>query len=137
MPRIPFPQAGLALVLLALPGAGCGPRQYPVEGSVTFPDGQPLRGGTVVFEKAEGTPIASQGIIQPDGTYRAGTHGRDDGMPEGTYRVLVSPPLPTIEEERRRTPSPIHPRFRRFETSQLELTVKPERNTFDIVVERP
>src|SRR5947209_5023568 len=65
--------------------AGCGSNTYPVEGKVVWADGSPiteLAGGMVQFESEKLTPnVSARGTIQPDGTFRIGTHNPDDGAP--------------------------------------------------------
>ncbi|MBA3481748.1 MAG: hypothetical protein H0T51_08030 [Pirellulales bacterium] len=124
---------------------------YPVEGRVTFADGQPLPGGTVEFqpvaqrdesEAEKGSPpdvASSRGVIQEDGTYKISTFKPEDGATEGKHRVLVIPGLPPGPINPMSPAKPvIHHRFQRFETSGLEFTVKPDGpNKFDIAVDRP
>ena len=60
-----FPYSGvgkaIAVSLLLLSTAGCGKRQYPVRGKVTFEDGSPLTKGMVVFESMEA--VARNGVL--------------------------------------------------------------------------
>jgi hypothetical protein len=130
----------ITLTLAILVGAsGCGgPRLYPVQGRVLFPDGTPLKGGWVVFEPVEATDdVSARGRIQSDGTFRLGTVRDDDGAVAGRHRVLVVPPLPPKLDERNPPPPPIHARFRSFDTSNLAFVVKPGPNEFEIRVEKP
>ena len=117
--------------------AGCGGGSlHPVEGSVTFTDGSPVTGGSVVFSSVDlQPPVSAQGGIGRDGTFRLGTQRPGDGAPAGKYRAVVSEPLP-IDLDNPPPPS-IHPRFRDFSTSGLELEVVPGTNRFTILVERP
>src|SRR5262245_48305197 len=128
-------RAGRWLVLLAalLAALGCGGRRlYPVRGKVTFPDGQPLSGGQVVFESVDDPTMSARGEIQSDGTFRMGTFKDSDGVLAGRHRVLVVPPLGPNPDKPVRV---IDPRFQSFDTSGLEYTAPDEE--FNITVERP
>lgn len=81
--------AGLAMMV------GCGDsgsNLVPVVGKVTV-DGQPLTTGTgnVSFRPDKGNPNRQEpyGSIDPEGTYRLVTAGKE-GAPPGRYRVLVT-----------------------------------------------
>jgi hypothetical protein len=128
-----LPRVALAGLLLALCGCG-GKRLYPVEGVVVFEGGAPaegLKGGTVSLESvADGSNAAGQ--IGPGGAFRIQDPLGRDGAPAGTYRVLV---LPSEGSDRRRPP--IGPRYMRYDTSGIEITVKPEKNTVTVTVARP
>jgi hypothetical protein len=96
------------LVVLACAGLvlGCGQKEValaPVSGKVTV-DGQPLTSGSVSLvpdvplgnEGAQvadkmATPGLSGGKIEPDGTYKIYTGGKE-GAPLGKYKVRVVPP---------------------------------------------
>src|SRR5262245_14330401 len=125
----------LALTLLG----GCGSRRYPVVGKVVFKDGTPLPGGLVVLSPLDSdNHTGAQGYIQPDGTFELGTESPGDGVFPGRYQVLVKPPAQGKGEDDPQSSLPmIDPRFTRFETSGLEIEVKPSRNDFPITVERP
>src|SRR5581483_3241072 len=119
--------AGLALVLLA-GAAGCGTRLYPVTGKVTYPDGQPLTEGTVVFESQAAGPdqklVMARGPIQADGSYALGTYKPGDGAPAGKYRALVAPKYDAnAVDTPSREPAPVAARYTRFDTSGLQFEV--------------
>jgi hypothetical protein len=123
-------------VIVACGGCGGG-NTYPVEGKIVFSDGRPatqLAGGSVQFE-AVGKPMSAQGAIQPDASFRLGTEQPGDGAVEGKHRVVIIPPLAADMDN----PGPpiIDPRFHSFETSGLDVTVKPEKNDVTLTVERP
>ena len=126
-------QRGLRLWWGALP-------TYPVEGTVTFPDGTPLQRGWVEFQPVTADqPTSARGQIGPDGRYRLTTFRQHDGAIEGEHRVLVSSP-PAVDRDRNPHPQPVtDPRFQRFETSGLSFTVSKEQaqNRFDIQVTPP
>jgi hypothetical protein len=125
------------LALLALLLAGCGSNLYTVRGKVVFPDGTPLEGGWVIFEKFEGGKTNSaDSPVADDGTFELRTERPGDGVPPGKYMILVKAQEQTLAEGQRRTPR-IHPKFEKFETSGIELTVEPKVNFFEIKVSKP
>ena len=76
----------LLLAFLSLSFAGCSGK-IDVRGKVTFPDGEPLTKGAVIFQNEQ---IMVQGNIQADGTYRLGVLKDGDGVPPGSYQVFIS-----------------------------------------------
>ena len=68
------------------PGAEPHPETVPVQGKVTY-KGQPVPRGTITFQPDAGQPAT--GEIQPDGSYRLGTYGQDDGAVPGHHRVMI------------------------------------------------
>ena len=128
-------QAG-ALVCLVLFGAsGCGSeRFFPVSGQVTYKDGKPVTAGLVIFEPVS-QKISARGEIQADGSFELGTHGDNDGVLEGEYKVLIAPP--PLPEEGKRRRSPIHPKYQNLQSTPLKFTVTRDRNKnkFQIEVE--
>ena len=100
---------------------------------------QVVRG--VVTERASRAPVAgvlvtlvadssnAAGQIGPGGAFRIQDPLGRDGAPAGAYRVLVLPP----EGADRRRP-PIDPRYGRYDTSGIEVTVKPQKNNVTVVV---
>jgi len=132
MKRLPL-TAGLA-ALLVLGLGGCGQRLSPVEGVVQYDDGSPaaaLGGGTVSLESTADRSNAA-GEIRNDGTFRIQDPLGKDGVPAGTYRVIVLPP----EGADRRNP-PVDPAYGRYETSGIEITVNPQPTQVTITVRRP
>lgn len=84
-------RTGLWIGLLLIALAGCEPsglRTYPVNGTVTFADGQPVKFGTVEFY-SEAHDLTARGKIQPDGTFQLGTFTADDGAVEGAHNVII------------------------------------------------
>jgi hypothetical protein len=112
----------VALVLLA--ALGCGRRLYPVRGKVTYPDGRPVTEGLVVFE-SEGAekPVMARGDIQADGSYQLSTFKPGDGVPAGTYHVLVAPKFDANAVDKPAKPPPFDPRYADFKTSGLKVEV--------------
>lgn len=123
--------------LCALLLAGCGSNFYTVKGKVVFPDGKPMEGGWVNFEKFEsGITHSADSPVQPDGTFELRTVKPGDGVPPGKYRVLVKAQELTLAEGQRRTPR-IHPKYESFDTSGIEVTVEPKTNFVTINVTKP
>lgn len=129
----------LVLLFTLIFVVGCG-REPQVTGKVTFPDGAPLTVGEVQFLAETHSAF---GKIQADGTYRLGSMKKDDGVPPGTYSVIVvkaaqsfpTPPGGGIDD----TPPPvflIDKKFNKPETSGLTCEVSGDRQ-FDITVTAP
>jgi hypothetical protein len=137
---MPAQRAGLLAVLMLLSSAGCDGRKiYPVRGRVVFADGSVMAGGWVTFEPLDSAVKASaSGDIQPDGTFILTTERKGDGAIVGRYRVLVSPPRSSSLDETAVEPRMIHSKYRSFDTSPLEVEVKPDKNAnqFTLTVER-
>jgi hypothetical protein len=124
-------RAGWAFLILLLVGAaGCGgPKLYPVNGKVVYPDNSPakeLAGYTVEFEavdgKIDGKGVSAVGQIQTDGTFRMTTLKPNDGALPGRHRVLIAPPIP--EGDTLNPPRIIDRRFHSYQTSGLEAKVE-------------
>ena len=122
---------------IILSATGCGGGHYAVRGKVVFPDGKPLSGGMVIFQKSEGeSELSVDSPIQEDGTFELRTLKPGDGVPPGTYRVLIRPRLRT-KKEMLTIPPFIDPKYERFATSGIVLTVEAKENYFEIKVTKP
>jgi len=64
---------------------GCS-KQVPMGGKVSFPDGQPLTQGTVIFTTET---FMAQGKINKSGRYDMGSYSAKDGLPPGEYDVYI------------------------------------------------
>ena len=126
------------IVLLGVLGCGQG---VSVKGKITFPDGQPLTTGEVIFQTE--TRMVS-GRIQSDGTYKLSGATENDGVPPGRYGVRiaayepVSAPSGTMPGEVA-TPPPIpliDAKFEKTTTSGLICDVKGAM-IFNITVTKP
>jgi hypothetical protein len=72
------------------------PKTCAAGGSVTWKEGQPMKGGSVLFSSKTDHEISVAGQIQDDGTFILHTiidRSRRAGAPEGDYQVSVIPPL--------------------------------------------
>ncbi|MCE9563059.1 MAG: hypothetical protein K8U57_13535 [Planctomycetes bacterium] len=117
---------------------GCGRAMYPVKGSVHFADGTPLTVGRVVIESDDGK-TGSWGAIHPDGTFEMGTLTPNDGVPAGTYRIILTNTTtpPPADLSTPYTPKQlIHAKFANKDTSGITFEV-PAQTTWDITVEKP
>lgn len=131
-PLLGFAGASLMIGLLS----GCGTPSYPVRGTVVFPDGKPLPGGTVVFELnkediRERLTYASE--LDAEGKFAT-------KLPAGKYRVSLAPA--TVKEggvEGSERIWKFDPRFGSVETAKLEFTVTSDasKNDFKIQVTPP
>ena len=115
---------------------GCGPSRaklYPVSGKVTF-QGKPVAAGMIRFSN----PQAGIDMLARigDGGYDV-VMDRGRGLPAGSYRVAVMPPLAPqqfgpIKAHQRRECADIPERYRRPSSSGLALTVQPGLGSFDV-----
>lgn len=122
----------LSIGTILLSAVGCSSGNgatEPVSGKVTFKDGSPVAGGTIVFaDVAENS--SSIGYIQQDGTYTLGTFAETDGAPTGKYKVTV-----TGDSEYGKK-SAVNARFGQQSSTPLEAEVKEGSNTLNFEVER-
>ena len=136
----------LALFCMLI-ATGCG-GNVKVTGKVSFPDGEPLSTGQVIFESEK---ISAMGKLSEDGSYTLGTDKENNGVPRGKYRVYITgavtygeaPPPPGDMYARRGSESPlaasiplVHRKYMSVETSGIEVEVQGTM-THDIKVERP
>src|SRR5262249_51784711 len=118
--------------------AGCGGAGiYPVSGKVVYSDGTPvtgLKGSRVIFEGTgqDGKNYSAEGEIDGDGGFQLTTTRKGDGAVVGKNRVLIERRM--IDPEHA-APRVIHEKYEKFDTSGIELEVKPEKNSFTITVE--
>ena len=108
--------------------SGSGEGTQPVGGTVTYVDGAPVAGGTILFIDADRNS-SSVGYIQQDGTYRLGTFEETDGAPQGKYRVTI------LGDSEYGQSSPIASQYGDREKSPLEAEVTRGKNTIDFQVE--
>lgn len=128
-----------AIVVLALSAivlAGCKPKaeRGRIFGKVSF-KGEPVGEGLVLFsDSSQGVNMTAD--IKPDGTYEI-TTAEGVGLPIGTYKVCVCPPLVNPTMGPAPPPKPkeypnIPKKYRRFETAGLTTTIQQGKNPFDI-----
>jgi hypothetical protein len=128
------PIVAVAIALVVFGSAGCnrGPALYAVHGKVVYPDGTPMKGGTMTCELADNSQkmMSRATINMEDGTFTIMTFKEGDGVPPGKYRALVlgrrnDPKKETIDPE---IIGQVHPRYSSYDTSGLEFTVEPSAN---------
>ena len=117
--------------------AGCGDT-HPVSGKITYADGTPMPGGgQITFNPTDpATKVSARGIIQPDGTFKMGTHADTDGVPLGTYKVSIQPTPPKNPNRPPPDWPPLQKKYMNQDRSELQFTVKAGRNEYKVVVEK-
>jgi hypothetical protein len=135
--------AALALLL----AAGCGSHSpppgaptadpQPTYGTITFPDGSPLRGGMIMFtpkEIKDGSKIRFEGAAMVDdkGAYKIGFNGDGKGVPEGDYTVQIQPR--DYNELRGSNSNKIPKQYHEKTSTPFQATVKSGDNKFDWVL---
>ena len=134
----------IVLMLSATAGlfAGCNREAelYPATGKVVYGDGTPIPGGSLELTSIDAQPARmARGIIQTDGTFQLETilaSGPAPGAAAGKHRVLVSPPMRSERDPPSWRPA-VHPRFGSYDSSALEIEIRPEPNELTIQVDRP
>ncbi len=126
----------VGLIAVLPPLTGCGSKTYPVDGQVVFEDGAPARelAGYYIMFQAEDGKTGATGLIKPDGSFSVGTFNEGDGALRGKQRVAIAPPAPEVHKPR--LPLSIPARYGDFNTSELEVEIKPQSNQLKIQVER-
>lgn len=131
------PKRHCILLILACV-AGCGSDQlqtWPARGRVVFPDGAPVRTGTIELRSQDHNLTAS-GRINTDGSFVLGTYEIDDGAVAGTHDVIV---LQLIVNDGTVNHTMDHgrsvaPGFSTYESSGLITTVAEQDNDLTIEV---
>lgn len=134
-----MPRARRLLFVLILFVTGCGSGRYPVTGRVSYEDGSPVEGGTVIGEASvDGKPVGVQGNIAKDGTFSWGGDKPGEGALPGSYRVIIMPvALGDSERAQGKRPS-ISGKYGKYETSGITFELKPQKeNVLNITVARP
>ena len=139
-----FAGASIGLALLATMGCANATRPFPVKGTILFEDGQPageLVNYLVAFESPK-HHTSAVGVVGEDGTFHLKTFKDNDGAIPGSYRVILTPPLPPeMQTDRRRPktkgiPSLIDPRYEKSDSTELTATVEPRDNVIILPVKR-
>ncbi len=130
--------ASVLVVMLAL--MGCGPSRPPAfkaHGKVSFPNGSPVRVGTIEFRSRE-HPIHARGTIDEDGSFTLTTYRNGDGAIAGTHDCVIVQMVITEDTKAKRhgTVGVVHPRYASYSTSGLECTIEANReNLIELQVE--
>jgi hypothetical protein len=116
---------------------GDGLPTYPATGTVTFPDGKPLAGGSIIFQSTE-HPVTARGPILDDGSFELGTYVPGDGAVAGEHRVAILPPKPQRDTDEGIVLPDIDVKYQNPERSGLIYDVQDEEeNRFEITVTPP
>lgn len=82
---------GVFAVLLLGLVSGCGKSKLiKVSGVLTWEDGTPVDGATIVFMPKDSAKKQASGFTGKDGTFALTTFNSDDGAMEGEYKVVVT-----------------------------------------------
>ena len=121
------------VILVCLAIAGCGGQGFvPTGGKVTFDDGSPVGGGGIAFQT---DTFMADGTINSDGTFTLSSLKPGDGLPPGTYKVIVGW---TEYDANERSIYRIDPLFSDRQTTTLSAEVtKGGKNQFEFVVSKP
>jgi hypothetical protein len=134
--------AVIVIGAIGLVCAGCGasgPAVWPVKGRVFFRDRTPVASGVIEFSPVDGGPTA-RATIGTDGRFVLRT-GERSGAVAGNHRIAI---VQLVNAERappshigmRHTAKVVHPKYRRFQTSDLSRVVEAiDDNDFIIEVE--
>ncbi|MBA2117641.1 carboxypeptidase-like regulatory domain-containing protein [Bremerella alba] len=109
--------------------SGSGGATEVVTGKVSFADGSPVSGGTIVFADTQNNS-SSVGYIKEDGTYTLGTFGESDGAPKGRYKVTI------IGSSDYGKSSPISSKFANQDQTPLTAEVVDGKNVIDFQVDK-
>ncbi len=122
-------QYRLFLLCCVLFVTGCSGRlsTYPVQGKVQFPDGSPVRVGTVELKSLEHA-VQARGKIQTDGSFNLSTFGDLDGAVAGKHACVVVQFVMTedVEGHRASKLGVIDRRYSSYGTSGLTVEVLPQ-----------
>jgi len=125
----------ISLALAASTLTGCAERKiYPVSGQIVDPDGNPvteIKGAAIEFESLDFKASANSSIDE-NGNFSLTTQTAGDGAHVGKNRVAIIRAYVGPENP---VPHVIHPKYEKFETSGLEITVEPKTNVLRIPVE--
>ncbi len=123
--------ATLAVCAVLTSFCGCGRELHPVGGTLVWEDGQPateLEGATIYFESTEHRSV-SRSAVQEGAHFQLTTDRPEasgpDGVPPGVHRVYIVDGVPSL----------MKPKFRRPDTSGLEVTV-PFTGPVELKIER-
>lgn len=116
-------------------GCDSRPTVYPVEGQVFYSDGQPasdLKGGQIELTPTDGK-VGARAVILADGKFQVGTNKLEDGAVPGDYLVAIVPPEGEVDKPVVRL---IDPKYSNPTQSGLKVTIKPERTTLKLDVDK-
>jgi hypothetical protein len=120
----------IILLLLLVFAAGCS-KQVGAGGTVVFSDnGTPVPYGSVIFS----TPtFQSRSNINGQGRFTMGSYGAADGLPPGTYKVMIH----VVDDSDADNPyNLLDARYTNKDTSGLEITVDKTVKNLEFRVDR-
>jgi len=128
----------LFIGVVAIVLTGCN-KHVPLKGKVTFADdGSPVGAGVVIFDDGA---VRASGPIQRDGTYVVGFEKEGNGIPPGTYQVVISGAVKKLDNPTNFFPAPtemmIHSKYLYPNSSGLSIVVDRTTKEYNIEVERP
>ena len=134
-------RTALCILLVAINGCMRSSTTFPVTGTIVLANGQPLTGGTILFQPFGDSSLPARGYIQSDGSFQLGTFATDDGAIPGVHKVVITPAVPTealddpaaIARHRAVVPA----QYQNLQSTPLEFTVNDDGSTnhFDIRLE--
>jgi hypothetical protein len=132
-------------LLLALAVAGCGGDKglVQVKGQVVYADGKDpsvLAKGMVFFDPADPDAeikVSARGRISDDGSFVMYTYKDGDGVHPGSYKVRVKPPQIMVPRDQDPPPELLDPKYRSFETTDIQLEVTGPMTDYTVTVKRP
>jgi hypothetical protein len=142
--RLPAMRIVTGFLLIAC--AGCGRSTnphirpiYPTRGKLTFSDNSPVRHAIIHLDPVD-SAIGNEasGIVKADGTFEIRTYSNtsNDGAVLGEYKVSIEPyTLATIGKVKE-PPSTIPKRYQTGEESGLTVTIRPEENYLNFVLQK-
>ncbi len=100
-------------------------KTYPVQGKVVFPDGSPVRVGTIET-KSILHGVQASGSIATDGTFQLTTYQTNDGAVAGDHRCVIVQfiPVEEIPNYRPSTLGVVNRKYSSYATSELVFTVE-------------
>ena len=114
---------------------GCGQRLiYPVRGQIVDKAGNPIPGiadSVVEFDSLDHQASANA-VVDEQGNFRLSTLAIGDGGHVGKHRVAILRPDRGADV---RVPHVIDPKYEKFETSNLTVTVEPRDNVIKLEVD--
>ena len=126
------------LMLCGLTCVGCNGGRLSVEGSVKYPDGTPVPGGTVIAEATvDGKLVGIQGNIEPDGSFKLGGTTPGDGALPGKYRAMIMPvALSDADLSAGKTPA-LGGKYAKMDSAGIQFEVAQGMGPLTITVDKP
>jgi len=125
----------IGAILLVAMAAGCGQRLvYPVKGQIVDKQGNPVQGlkGSVVEFESLDHKASANGVVDEKGEFKLSTNAQGDGAHVGRQRVAIIRPYIGADRE---SPHVIDPKYEKFETSGLTITIEPKTNVIKLEVD--